>query len=47
MRHSFGNLTTITQKVLAELAQAEQALEAAFERWEYLEVSKERRLNRE
>ncbi|MGL5701431.1 MAG: ATP-binding cassette domain-containing protein, partial [Kluyvera sp.] len=29
-----------TQKVLAELAQAEQALEDAFERWEYLETLK-------
>jgi ATP-binding cassette subfamily F protein uup len=26
-----------TQQVLAQLAEAEQALEAAFERWEYLE----------
>jgi ATP-binding cassette subfamily F protein uup len=26
-----------TQQVLAELAEAEQALEEAFERWEYLE----------
>lgn len=29
-----------TQKVLAELSQAEQALEEAFERWEYLESLK-------
>ncbi len=29
-----------TQKVLSELAQAEQALEEAFERWEYLEALK-------
>ena len=29
-----------TQKVLAELASAEQALEEAFERWEYLEALK-------
>ncbi|HFF8549178.1 TPA: ABC transporter ATP-binding protein [Kluyvera cryocrescens] len=29
-----------TQKVLAEMAQAEQALEEAFERWEYLEALK-------
>ena len=29
-----------TQKVLADLAQAEQALEEAFERWEYLEALK-------
>lgn len=26
-----------TQKVLADLSQAEQELEQAFERWEYLE----------
>lgn len=29
-----------TQKVLADMASAEQALEAAFERWEYLEALK-------
>ncbi|MFU0963784.1 ABC transporter ATP-binding protein [Kluyvera ascorbata] len=29
-----------TQKVLADMAQAEQALEEAFERWEYLEALK-------
>ena len=29
-----------TQKVLADLSQAEQALEEAFERWEYLEALK-------
>ena len=29
-----------TQKILADMAQAEQALEEAFERWEYLEALK-------
>lgn len=29
-----------TQKILAELSQAEKALEEAFERWEYLEALK-------
>ena len=29
-----------TQKILTDLAQAEKALEEAFERWEYLEALK-------
>ena len=33
----FGQPHDRTQQVLAKLAEAEQALEAAFERWEYLE----------
>ena len=33
----FGQPHDRTQQVLAQLAEAEQALEAAFERWEYLE----------
>ncbi|MDU2305184.1 MAG: ABC transporter ATP-binding protein [Klebsiella sp.] len=33
----FGQSHDRTQQVLAQLAEAEQALEAAFERWEYLE----------
>lgn len=33
----FGQPHDQTQQVLAQLAEAEQALEAAFERWEYLE----------
>ena len=33
----FGQSHERTQQVLAQLAEAEQALEAAFERWEYLE----------
>jgi ATP-binding cassette subfamily F protein uup len=34
---SLANPHDRTQQVLAQLAEAEQALEAAFERWEYLE----------
>ena len=33
----FGQSHDHTQQVLAQLAEAEQALETAFERWEYLE----------
>ena len=33
----FGQSHDHTQQVLAQLSEAEQALEAAFERWEYLE----------
>ncbi len=36
-----------TQKVLADMASAEQALEDAFERWEYLGGSKKRRIKGE
>lgn len=36
----FSQSHDCTQKVLGELAQAEQALEEAFERWEYLEALK-------
>ena len=32
-----ADCTYNAQQVLAQLAEAEQALEAAFERWEYLE----------
>ena len=33
----FGQSHDRTQQVLAQLAEAEQALDTAFERWEYLE----------
>ncbi|AIR65845.1 ABC transporter ATP-binding protein [Enterobacter sp. Ap-916] len=36
----FNQPHDVTQKVLAEMAAAEQALEEAFERWEYLEALK-------
>ncbi len=36
----FNQPHDVTQKVLAEMASAEQALEEAFERWEYLEALK-------
>ena len=35
-----ANLMSIRKKVLADMAAAEQKLEQAFERWEYLEALK-------
>ena len=36
----YGQPHEQTQKVLADMAAAEQELEQAFERWEYLEALK-------
>ncbi len=40
MRHSLRSLTTILRKYWLNSPEAEQALEEAFERWEYLESLK-------